>query len=94
MSRISKPNRACLFSFEEYLRKNSLTADIVVSIQKAIDICQRDENLEEKMNEFPAAHHPHLFKALEDGIELFYIAGWDDGILCTGIVLSHMKNYS
>lgn len=89
MPRITRENMCCIEAFEKF------TKHVLLSFQKAKEICERDEELSEKMNEFPKAHHQYLFQALEEYIEnLISIIGWQDLILLLYIDLGEMQEAS
>lgn len=94
MSRISRENMCCIEAFEKYM-KQSLPPDVLLTFQKAKEICARDELLSEKINEFPKAHHQYLFQAYEEYIEnLLSEIDWCDLIILLYMDLGEMQEAS
>lgn len=94
MSRISRENANWVAAFQKYM-KRSLSPDVLLSFQKAKEICERDELLSEKINEFPKAHHQYLFYALEEYIEnLISEIDWCDLVILLYIELGELQEAS
>jgi hypothetical protein len=97
MSRISRENANWVTAFKKYSQSHltTLSPDVLLSFQKAKEICERDEELSEKMNEFPKAHHQYLFQVLEEYIEnLISEIDWCDLVILLYMDLGEMRESS